>query len=119
MTRFVRWDKGESDHSIRFADSTLTSVFVEIYLEYLHHHLLIIGDVDCLKDFAVLATPQLPHQLEVILVSVKGQKKDSKTSAWVKSRQAAYCKSVRINKVFTPIRLRGTHSPSTPWAGEC
>lgn len=42
-----------------------------IYLENLHDHLLIIGDVDGLKHFAVLSTSQFSHQLKIILVSVE------------------------------------------------
>ena len=38
------------------------------YLEDLHHHLLVVGDVDRLKDLAVLSPAQLPHQLKVILI---------------------------------------------------
>jgi hypothetical protein len=39
------------------------------YLEYFHHNLLVVGDVDCFKHFTVLPASKLPHQLEVILIS--------------------------------------------------
>lgn len=52
------------------------------YLEYLHHHLLIVGNVDCLKDFTVLATPELSHQLKVILISVRIKTKKRQQGSW-------------------------------------
>lgn len=90
----------------------------QIYLENLHHHLLIIGDVDCFKHFTVLATPKFSHQLKVILVSGREKKIHNQNVSLVEAFHAAnVCK--RVNKTFTPIQLRGTHSPSTPWADEC
>lgn len=38
------------------------------HLEDLHHHLLVVGDVDGFKDLAVLAAAEFPHQLIIILV---------------------------------------------------
>lgn len=46
------------------------------HLQDLHHHLLIVGDVDGLKHFAVLAPAQLPDQLVVLLVAMGTERDD-------------------------------------------
>lgn len=38
------------------------------HLEDLHHHLLVVGDVDGFKDFAVFAAAEFAHQLIIVLV---------------------------------------------------
>lgn len=40
------------------------------HLQDLDHHLLIVGDVDCLEHFAVLPSAQLTNQLVVLLVAI-------------------------------------------------
>lgn len=63
------------NHSTRTTNSIQEPVSAWLYLENLHHHLLIVGDVDRLKDFAVLATPKFTHQLKIILISVREENK--------------------------------------------
>ena len=41
------------------------------HLQDLDHHLLIVGDVDRFKHFAVLPSAQLSHQLVVLLVAIE------------------------------------------------
>lgn len=40
------------------------------HLQDLDHHLLIVGDVDCLEHFAVLPSAQFTNQLVVLLVAI-------------------------------------------------
>lgn len=94
----------------------IASISLQVYLEDLDHHFLIVGDVDCFKHFTVLATAKFSHQLKVILVS--GKRGGERTSVWVRLLHAAnVCR--RVNGIFTPTQLRETRSPSTPWADEC
>lgn len=85
-----------------------TIVTAQIYLQYLHHHLLIVGDVDGLKDFAVLAAAQLPHQLEVILVAVEADVTEQNIS-WAagpirkkKDKKASCCKCYTMSGHIYP-----------------
>lgn len=47
------------------------------HLQDLDHHLLIVGDVDCLEHFAVLPSAQLTNQLVVLLVAIGTDRENS------------------------------------------
>lgn len=58
---------------------------VNTHLEDFHHHLLVVGDVDGFKDFAVLAAAEFPHQLIIILVP-GGERKKKEMKRWCPDR---------------------------------
>ena len=78
-------------------------------LQYLDYAFLIVVYIDALKDFAILAAPNLSHNLIVVLISAQ-----EKVWVWLWVTKTKPRSSWRWTS--TPTAQIRSRSPSSPWA---